>query len=79
LLSVPRWNFDWQLDYTFREPKRVPAGTRVEYTAVFDNSANNPANPDPSQAVHWGEATTDEMMIGFLHYTSTEAETPAGD
>jgi hypothetical protein len=79
LLSVPRWNFDWQLDYTFREPKRVPAGTRIEYTAVFDNSANNPANPNPSQTVHWGEATTDEMMIGFLHYTSTEAETPSGD
>jgi hypothetical protein len=79
LLSVPKWNFDWQLDYTFREPKRVPAGTRLVYTAVFDNSANNPNNPDPSQTVHWGEATTDEMMIGFLHHTSTEPISESSD
>ncbi len=72
LLSVPKWDFDWQLDYTYREPKRVPAGTRIEYTAVFDNSENNPNNPDPTKTITWGEATTDEMMIGFIHYTSTE-------
>jgi mono/diheme cytochrome c family protein len=71
LLTVPNWNFDWQLDYTFREPKRVPAGTRIEYTAVFDNSSENPANPDPNRTVTWGEATTDEMMIGFIHYTDS--------
>ena len=79
LLSVPKWNFDWQLDYTFREPKRVPAGTRLEYTAVFDNSANNPANPDPSKTVRWGEATDDEMMIGFLHWTDSEPISDSSD
>ena len=73
LLTVPAWDFSWQLDYTFREPKKIPAGTKLEYTAVFDNSANNPNNPDPSINVHWGEATTDEMMIGFINYTNTEA------
>jgi len=75
LLEVPQWNFDWQLDYTFREPKQLPAGTRIEYTAVFDNSEDNPANPDPTKTVHFGEATTDEMMIGFLQYTHTDEET----
>ncbi len=79
LLSVPRWNFDWQLDYTYSEPKRIPAGTRIEYTAVFDNSANNPANPDPGQTVRWGEATTDEMMIGFIHYTNTDEQVASTD
>jgi hypothetical protein len=79
LLTVPSWDFAWQLDYTFREPKRIPAGTKIEYTAVFDNSAGNPANPDPSIAVHWGEATTDEMMIGFINYTNTEEQRSATD
>jgi len=72
LLAVPKWDFDWQLDYTYREPKLIPAGTRIEYSAIFDNSAENPNNPDPSQTVTWGEATTDEMMIGFIHFTSTD-------
>ncbi len=72
LLEVPRWDFNWQLDYSYREPKRVPAGTKIEYTAIFDNSSANPHNPDPNQPVTWGEATTDEMMIGFIHWTDSE-------
>jgi hypothetical protein len=79
LLSVPKWDFDWQLDYTYREPKRLPAGTRIEYTAVFDNSADNPANPDPTKTVRFGEATTDEMMIGFVHWTTTEPNADASE
>ncbi len=79
LLTVPAWDFNWQLDYTFREPKKVPAGTKIEYTAVFDNSAGNPNNPDPSINVRWGEATTDEMMIGFINYTNTEEQAAGSD
>ena len=83
LLYVPKWDFDWQLDYTFKEPKKVPAGTRVEYVAHFDNSADNPNNPDPQAKITFGEATTDEMMIGFIHYSNTkpidETDPPSTD
>lgn len=72
LLEVPKWDFDWQIDYTFTEPKVVPGGTRIEYSAIFDNSADNPNNPDPTKEIRFGEATTDEMMIGFIHYTSAD-------
>ncbi len=72
LLHVPRWDFNWQTYYAFREPKRIPAGTRIEYTARFDNSAANPANPNPTIPVRFGGPTTDEMMIGYISYTHTE-------
>ena len=70
LLHVPRYDFDWQTSYTFKQPKRLPAGTRVEVIMEYDNSANNSANPDPSIAVRYGEPTTDEMMNGFLNFTN---------
>ena len=69
LLDVPRYDFDWQLTYTATEPKILPAGTRLGVAAVFDNSADNPDNPDPASWVRFGEKTTDEMMVGFVHYT----------
>jgi mono/diheme cytochrome c family protein len=69
LLDVPDYDFNWQLTYTPPKPLIVPAGTRITLDAVFDNSAGNPANPDPTATVTFGEATTDEMMIGFLDYT----------
>jgi len=69
LLDVPAYDFNWQLTYTPKTPIQVPAGTKVTVDAVFDNSAGNEANPDPSTMVTWGEKTTDEMMIGFMHYT----------
>jgi hypothetical protein len=72
LLDVPRYDFDWQLSYTPVEPKILPAGTRLGVKAVFDNSANNPDNPDPTATVRFGEKTTDEMMVGFIHYTYTD-------
>ena len=68
LLDVPRYVFDWQATYRFAEPKKIPAGTRLRVTAVFDNSAENPANPDPTQAVRWGDQTWDEMLIGYVDY-----------
>ncbi len=68
LLSVPRYDFNWQTTYRLAEPWRVPAGTRVECVAHFDNSPANPNNPAPDREVRRGEQTTDEMMIGFVDY-----------
>lgn len=68
LLDLPRYDFNWQLRHDYVEPRVLPQGSRVRITAVFDNSAANPANPDPTQRVRWGEQTTDEMMIGYVEY-----------
>lgn len=68
LLDVPRYDFNWQLRYELAVPKRLPRGTRLICTASYDNSAANPANPDPTQEVIWGDQTRDEMLIGFYAY-----------
>jgi hypothetical protein len=68
LLSVPRYEFNWQLSYIFAQPRQVPAGTKIEATAWYDNSVNNKWNPDPTQTVKWGDQTFQEMMIGFFNY-----------
>jgi peroxiredoxin len=66
LLSVPRYNFNWQSVYRLAELKAVPKGTKIHCVAHFDNSAKNPSNPDPTKTVHWGDQTWEEMMIGWL-------------
>ncbi|HEY3900621.1 MAG TPA: redoxin family protein [Chthoniobacter sp.] len=66
LLDIPHYDFNWQLRYEYAEPKFIPAGSKVRITAVFDNSPNNPANPNPNKTVHWGPQTSDEMMIGYV-------------
>jgi len=66
LLEIPHFDFDWQPYYYLDSPKPLPRGTRIECTAVFDNSLNNRYNPDPSATVFWGPQTWDEMMIGWL-------------
>ena len=66
LLEVPHYDFNWQLSYELEKPKLLPKGTLIECTAHFDNSANNPYNPDPTKEVHFGEQTWEEMMIGFF-------------
>jgi hypothetical protein len=68
LLSVPRFDFNWQHQYAPDPPLRLPAGTRLVVTAAFDNSADNPRNPDPGVWVHWGEQSFDEMLFGFFLY-----------
>jgi mono/diheme cytochrome c family protein len=68
LLNVPRYDFNWQVMYHYHEPIDVPRGTKVHFIAEYDNSANNPHNPDPTQHVRWGDASTDEMMIGYMSY-----------
>jgi peroxiredoxin len=77
LLSVPRWDFNWQNVYRFQEPLKVPKGTKVHSVAHWDNSANNPLNPDPKKAVKFGLQTWDEMMVGFVAYVWERPETAA--
>lgn len=66
LLHVPRYDFQWQLSYYLEKPRHVPAGSWLMVTGSFDNSAANPANPDPTKRVFWGEQSWDEMFIGFF-------------
>jgi N-acetyl-anhydromuramyl-L-alanine amidase AmpD len=65
LLSVPRYDFNWQITYELAKPKRLPKGTKVEVVAHYDNSPGNKHNPDPTKDVKWGDQTWEEMMIGF--------------
>lgn len=67
VLSVPHFNWHWQNWYTLTEPIALPKGTKIECTAHFDNSPNNPDNSDPKRAVRWGEQSWDEMMVGFFN------------
>ena len=60
------YHFHWQMSYRLAEARLLKAGTELQAVAWYDNSANNPHNPDPSAAVRWGEQTYDEMMIGFF-------------
>jgi len=65
LLRV-NYNFYWQLSYRLAQPLSIKAGTVLQAVATFDNSKNNPHNPDPDAAVYWGDQTYDEMMVGFF-------------
>jgi hypothetical protein len=66
LLRVPKYDFSWQLAYKPDEDIPIPAGSHFECTAHFDNSPNNPYNPDPKATVHFGEQSWEEMMVGFM-------------
>ena len=70
LLSVPKYDFGWQTNYVLKEPKHLPAGTRIMVTSVFDNSKNNKFNPDPTKDIRYGEPTYDEMMLGFMDFVT---------
>ena len=74
LLEVPHYDFNWQNAYVFAEPKRMPAGTRLQCVAHFDNSAGNLANPDPAAEVRWGDQTWEEMMIGYFDMVLTDQD-----
>jgi hypothetical protein len=65
LLRV-NYHFHWQMSYELAEPLALKAGTELQAVAWFDNSRDNPHNPDPDAAVRWGEQTYDEMMVGFF-------------
>ncbi len=68
LLHVPRYDFNWQHTYRFAKPVFAPAGSVLRFTLWWDNSANNPANPDPTVAVRWGLPTYEEMSQGYMSF-----------
>jgi hypothetical protein len=69
ILSVPKYDFDWQTDYIFKQPLKLPRGTTLHATAWYDNSPNNKSNPDPTKDVWWGDQTWEEMMFTGLTYS----------
>jgi hypothetical protein len=70
LIWVDDWDFNWQLTYAFKSPIKLPKGSLIRYESVYDNSADNPYQPnDPPKAVTWGEETTDEMFLLIMAYT----------
>lgn len=68
LLSIPQYDFNWQNTYRFETPLRLPKGATIRCVAHYDNSAANPANPDPKKTVRWGDQTWNEMMIGYVDF-----------
>jgi hypothetical protein len=68
VLEVPHYDFNWQTWYTFAKPLAVPKGSRLEATAHYDNSVNNPSNPDPKVNVRWGDQTWEEMQFTGITY-----------
>jgi hypothetical protein len=80
LLSVPRYNFNWQSVYRLTTPKFIPKGSKLHCVAHFDNSTKNLNNPDATKNVTWGDQTWEEMMIGWVDYINDHAtlgEAPA--
>jgi mono/diheme cytochrome c family protein len=70
LVHVPDWDFNWQMGYAFKEPVKLPRGSKVTLEARYDNSDKNPRNPNsPPKSIRWGEQTTDEMCLAYLNFT----------
>lgn len=72
LLSVPAYSFNWQLAHELETPVRVPAGTKIVATGAFDNSSQNPFNPDPNSEITWGEQSWEEMFMGFYTWQNVD-------
>jgi len=72
LLSVPKYDFNWQNNYRLASPKVMPAGTWLLCTGGFDNSPQNPHNPNPDAHISFGEQSFDEMFIGFIGVAETQ-------
>ena len=72
LINIANYNYNWQLTYTYEEPKFVPAGTKITAIGAFDNSEQNPANPDPSRSVPWGQQSWDEMFFGSVRWKNVD-------
>jgi len=69
VLSVPKYDFNWQTDYVFKQPLHLPKGTKLHATAWYDNSTGNKSNPDPTKDVWWGDQTWEEMMYTGLTFS----------
>jgi hypothetical protein len=68
LLDVPHYDFNWQLLYRLAKPQTLRLGETIRFTGWFDNSENNPANPDPNKTIRWGPQTENEMLLGYVEY-----------
>lgn len=78
LLDIPRYDTNWQLAYRLAEPIDLPRGTVIRATGWFDNSADNPANPDPTRTVPWGLQAEDEMLVGFIEFSANKPGKTSG-
>jgi hypothetical protein len=74
LLDVPHYDIHWETTYRLSEPEFLPGGTTIHCIAYFDNSANNPANPNPNVDVRWGPQVWDEMMIGYIDVAQADQD-----
>ena len=72
LVSVPDFSFNWQWLYKLKKPEFVPEGSIILVEGIYDNTYQNPLNPDPEQELTFGIQSTDEMLIGFFNYTLLE-------
>lgn len=69
---MPKYDFNWQPLYVLNPSKLIPAGTRVVLDMTWDNSAQNLANPDPTQVVRWGDQTWEEMNVGWFRFREAD-------
>ncbi len=72
LINIAAYNYNWQLAYQYAEPKFVPGGTTITVVGAHDNSAQNPANPNPDRAVDWGNESWDEMFFGVVNWKNVD-------
>ncbi len=73
LINIPDWDFNWQGAYTFEKMIKIPKNSQWFTKAVYDNTSDNPSNPNyPPQLVTWGDNTDDEMLIVFFYYVLYE-------
>ena len=81
ILAVPKYDFNWQTDYVFREPIHLAKGTKLHTAAWYDNSAGNKANPDATKDVTWGDQTWEEMQFTAFTFTVDQpsSSTAAGE
>lgn len=70
LVNIDDWDFNWQGTYLYKNPITLGGGSKLKLTTIYDNSPDNPLNPNsPPKTVRWGEETTDEMSLAFIGFT----------
>jgi mono/diheme cytochrome c family protein len=79
ILAVPKYDFNWQTEYVFKEPLKLPRGTKIHASAWYDNSSNNRSNPDPAADVHWGDQTWEEMQFTAIAFSIDTQVAPTAD
>lgn len=79
LINIAKYDYAWQWAYTYEEPRFMPAGTKLTAVGAFDNSAQNPANPDPSIDIGWGEQSWDEMFFGAMRWVEINDQNAGGE